>query len=88
MTWLFGTTFLGIFSLPLLAATEPSLAPYAQYGLIGPLVGAIWWGYRREANRADRLEQKLLEAIPALTQATLALNESTEMLRELHRRDP
>lgn len=72
-------------SIPFLAAADPSLPMLAQWGLAAPLMAALWWVYRREANRADRLEEKLLEAIPALTQATLALNESTEMLRDIHR---
>lgn len=85
MAWLYGAVCLATAAVPLLAATDPAIPLYTQYGLLAPLMGALWWVYRREANRADRLEEKLLEAIPALTQATIALTESTEVLREIHR---
>lgn len=78
---------LGIFATRALLAAETDLPLLAQYGLVAPLMGALWWSYRREANRADRLEAKLLEAIPLIAQATLALNESNEVLRDIHRRD-
>lgn len=86
-SWLYGLACgLGAVVLRSLMAAETDPLPLlAQWGLAAPLMGALWWVYRREATRADRLEEKLLEAIPALTQATLALNESTEMLRDIHR---
>lgn len=85
MVHLYGLCCAAVAALPVWAATDPSIPIYTQYGLLAPLMGALWWVYRREANRADRLEEKLLEAIPALTAATMALNESTEMLRDIHR---
>lgn len=85
MVWIYGLCCAAVPAVTFVATADPSVPVYLQYGLLGPVMGALWWVYRREVNRADRLEEKLLEAIPALTQATLALNESTEILREIHR---
>ena len=88
MNWLFGMTFSAVFALPALLAAEGDPLPMlAQWGIAAPLMAGLWWTYRREANRADRLEEKLLEAFPLIAQATLALNDSNEVLRDLAHKD-
>ena len=88
MPWLFGAScFVAALVPGLLAASssggDPTLPLFAQYGLLAPLLAFCVWSYRREANRADRLEQKLLEALPSLSEATKAVNDSNVVLREV-----
>lgn len=65
------------------ATSNLTIPVIAQYGLLGPVLGALWWAYRREAARGDRLESKLLEAIPTISLATTAVSESNLLLREV-----
>lgn len=69
-----------------------------QYGAIGAFVVVLgvfaWRAYKRESERADRLEQQLLEAnnriidrfAEVLTQTRDALVQSNDYLRDLARR--
>jgi ElaB/YqjD/DUF883 family membrane-anchored ribosome-binding protein len=69
-----------------------------QYGAIGAFVVILgvfaWRAYKRESDRADRLEQQLAEAnqriidrfAEVLAQTRDALRESNDYLRDLARR--
>lgn len=85
MNWIFGGGCLLIGAQFGLAAADPTIPMFLQYGLAAPLLGALWWVYRREANRADRLEQTLFEFIPKLTEVSLALKASTDLMEDIHR---
>jgi hypothetical protein len=79
------------------ATGDPS-AVLLQYGAIGAidvLLGLFaWYAYRRERDRADRLEQQLQETntriidrfAEVLTQTRDALIQANEVLRDLSRR--
>ncbi len=73
------------------------LAVLGQYGVLGVFAVLLIWFAKfmigRETARADRLEAEVLrlnttiqeKVIPALMSATGAVEESTEMLRDLQR---
>lgn len=73
------------------------LTIFAQYGVLGIFAGMLVWfakgAHQRERDRADRMEaeiQRLHElildrVIPALTSATRAAEESTELLAAMQR---
>jgi hypothetical protein len=79
-------------------ATGDPTAVLLQYGAIGAFVVILgvfaWRAYRRESDRADRLETQLLEAnqriidrfAEVLTQTRDALRESNDYLRDMARR--
>jgi hypothetical protein len=85
----------------LLTATEdaggPNLAVLGQYGVLGVFAILLVWFAKfminRETARADRLEAEVVrlnntiqeKVIPALMSATGAVEESTEMLRDMQR---
>lgn len=82
----------------LLAAEDgPNWAALGQYGALGFFAGLLVVFARfminRETTRADRLEAEVLrlnntiqeKVIPALLSATGAVEQSTEMLRDLQR---
>ena len=87
--------------LTLLAAPDPGstfdLAVFAQYGVLGIIAAMLIWfargAHQRERDRADRLEQEnhrlheliVDRVIPALTSATRAAEESTELLAAMQR---
>ncbi len=88
----------GAWRLVAAAAELPgSVAGLVQYGAVGIVASLglwfMWRAYRRECDRADRLEadNKAQAAaiqdrvIPALLSATRAVEESTELLREQQR---
>ena len=68
-----------------------------QYGALGVIASLglwfMWRAYRRECDRADRLEEHNKEqsaaiqdkVIPALMSATRAVEESTELMRDQQR---
>lgn len=70
---------------------------FAQYGVLGlAVLGLAFFArgaYKRESDRADRLEEKndrlnnliLERVIPSLESATHAQEDSTELLRSLQR---
>lgn len=76
---------------------EPNYAILGQYGVLGVFALILIWFAKfminRETARADRLEQEVLrlnnviaeKVIPALMSATGAVEESTEMLRDMQR---
>ncbi len=73
------------------------LTVFAQYGVLGIITGTLIMfargAYQREKDRADRgeaetqrLYQLMLDrVIPALTSATQAAEDSTELLRAMQR---
>lgn len=77
--------------------SEPNYAVLGQYGVLGVFAVLLIWFARfminRETARADRLEQEVLrlnniiqdKVIPALLSATGAVEQSTEMFRDLQR---
>jgi hypothetical protein len=84
------------------AATDPGAEPVdlgilAQYGVLGVFAIVLLLfariSYRRETERADRLEAEVIRlnnliidrAVPALTAAAQAAEEATQLLRDLHR---
>lgn len=82
-----------------LAAAEESanLSALTQYGVLGVfallLILFARTSYKRETDRSDRLEAEVLrlntliqeKAIPALSSATAALEESQSLLHDLQR---
>ncbi len=84
-----------------MAAADPGtgvdLAVLTQYGVLGIfailLIIFARTAYKRETDRADRLEAEVTrlntliaeQAIPGLTLATQALDESTQLIKDLHR---
>jgi len=84
-----------------LIAADPGnasdVATLTQYGVLGVLAVILIvfarLAYRRETERADRLEAELRaqnmaiqdKAIPALLAATAAMSEVTELLRDMQR---
>jgi hypothetical protein len=80
------------------STSEPNYAVLGQYGVLGVFAVILIWFAKfminRETARADRLEAEVLrlnnviaeKVIPALMSATMAVSESTEMLRD-HQRD-
>jgi hypothetical protein len=80
-----------------MTANDPSavLLQYGAIGAIAVLLGIFaWYAYRRERDRADRLEQQLQETntriidrfAEVLTQTRDALIQANEVLRDLARR--
>jgi hypothetical protein len=79
------------------AGGEPNYAVLGQYGVLGVFALLLVWFAKfminRETARADRLEQEVLrlnniiqdKVIPALLSATGAVEQSTEMFRDLQR---
>jgi hypothetical protein len=79
------------------AGEGPNYAVLGQYGVLGVFAVLLVWFAKfmigRETARADRLEQEVLrlnttiqeKVIPALLSATGAVEESTEMLRDMQR---
>lgn len=80
------------------AATDPvNLGILAQYGVLGLVAGGLFVfakvSYRRETERADRLEAEVVRlnnliierVIPALTSAAQAVEEATALLRDVQR---
>jgi hypothetical protein len=75
----------------------PDLATLGQYGVLGVFAILLVWFAKfmigRETTRADRLEAEVVrlnnimleKVIPALMSATGAVEESTELLRDLQR---
>jgi hypothetical protein len=76
---------------------EPNYAVLGQYGVLGVFAVLLVWFAKlmigRETARADRLEAEVVrlnntiqeKVIPALMSATGAVEESTEMIRDLQR---
>lgn len=76
---------------------EINVAVFAQYGILGIIAAMLIWfakgAHQRERDRADRLEAEvqrlhalmLDRVIPALTSATNAAEESTQLLNALQR---
>lgn len=70
---------------------------FAQYGILGIVAAMLIWfakgAHQRERDRADRIEEEnkrlnmliLDRVIPALTSATRAAEESTELLNSIQR---
>lgn len=70
---------------------------FAQYGVLGVIAALLIWfakgAHQRERDRADRMEEKyeklntilLDKMLPALSSATRAVEESTELLRDMQR---
>lgn len=70
-----------------------------QYGALGVIAAALFafarTAYRREVDRADRLEAELARLngllqerhIPALLSANQALHDATDALRDVQRRE-
>lgn len=84
----------------LAAVADPSgidITVFAQYGILGIIAAILIWfargAHQRERDRADRMEQEnkrlheliLDRVIPALTSATNAAEQSTELLRDVQR---
>lgn len=79
-------------------STGDPAAVLLQYGAVGAFVVVLavfaWRSYKRESERADRLETQLLEAnqriidryTEVLTQTRDALVQSNDYLRDLARR--
>jgi len=79
------------------AGEGPDYSVLAQYGVLGVFATLLVWFAKfmisRETARADRLESEVVrlnsviqeKVIPALMSATGAVEESTEMLRDLQR---
>lgn len=75
----------------------PNYAVLGQYGVLGVFAVLLVWFAKfmigRETTRADRLEAEVVrlnniiqeKVIPALMSATGAVEESTELLRDLQR---
>jgi hypothetical protein len=71
------------------------LSVFAQYGALGIIAATLLWfargAYQRERDRSDRIEEEnrrlngliLERVIPALTSATRAIEECTELLNAL-----
>lgn len=83
-----------------LLAAEPGsldISVFAQYGVLGVIAAMLIWfakgAHLRERERADRMEEEnkrlntllLDRVIPALTAASRAAEESTELLRAVQR---
>jgi hypothetical protein len=79
------------------AGAEPNLGLLAQYGVLG-LVAMLLIifarvSYKRETDRSDRLETEVVrlnnmiieKVIPALSSATGAIQDATELLRAVQR---
>lgn len=78
---------------------DPSWAPLLQYGALGAIAVALFafarTAYKRETERADRLETELARLntllqerhIPALLNANQALHDATEALQAVQRRE-
>ena len=78
-------------------AGSVDITVFAQYGVLGVIAALLIWfakgAHQRERDRADRMEQKyenlntlLLERmLPAITSATRAVEESTEIIRDMQR---
>lgn len=76
---------------------EPDLGLLAQYGVLGVFALLLIWfakvSYKRETDRSDRLEAEVIRlnalivdrVIPALTSATSAVEDATELLRAMQR---
>lgn len=76
---------------------DPNYAVLGQYGVLGVFAVLLIWFAKfminRETARADRLEQEVLrlnntiqeKVLPALMSATGAVEQSTEMLRDMQR---
>jgi hypothetical protein len=94
------TTYPAMFAVMVLAAEEsggPNYAVLGQYGVLGVFAVLLVWFAKfmigRETTRADRLEAEVVrlnntiqdKVIPALLSATGAVEESTELLRDLQR---
>jgi hypothetical protein len=79
------------------AEGTPNYATLGQYGVLGIFAVLLVWFAKfmisRETSRADRLEAEVVrlndviasKVIPALMSATGAVEESTELLRDLQR---
>jgi hypothetical protein len=79
------------------SAGTANVATFAQYGVLGIVASLLVWfaknAHQRERDRADRLEEEnrklnaliLDRVIPALTSATQAAKESTDLLHDLQR---
>jgi hypothetical protein len=89
-----------LLAVKILAAGDdggPDYAVLGQYGVLGIFAMLLVWFARfmiaRETARADRLEAEVVrlnnviqeKVIPALMSATGAVEESTEMLRDMQR---
>lgn len=73
------------------------LTVFAQYGVLGIIAAMLIWfakgAHQRERDRADRMEAEnkrlheliLDRVIPALTSATKAAEDSTELLQAMQR---
>lgn len=80
------------------AASDPT-GVFLQYGAIGAMVVILglfaWSAYRRERDRADKLEGQLKESndriidrlAQVLTESREALSDANEYLRDLSRRN-
>lgn len=78
-------------------STGVDLSVFAQYGVLGVLTVLLIWfakgAHQRERDRADRLEaenqrlnQVILDrVIPALTSASRAAEDSSELMRDMQR---
>ena len=92
------TTLAALIVLAAVAGDDgPDYAVLGQYGVLGVFAVLLVWFAKfmigRETARADRLEQEVLrlnntiqeKVIPALLSATGAVEQSTEMLRDMQR---
>lgn len=65
----------------------PDLSPLAQYGAIGVICIALIWfsfrSYRREADRADRLEAEVARLNGVLVEQAKSTTETTASMREV-----
>ncbi len=70
---------------------EGALPLVAQYGLLAPLLIALWFAYKREASRADRLEVEVQrlntinteKTLPAMFQVAEAMGEFSKVATTL-----
>lgn len=85
------------YGLLVAAESGTDLSVFAQYGVLGIIAAMLIWfaksAHQRERERADRLEEEnkrlnaliLDRVIPALTSATRAAEESTQLLHAIQR---
>ncbi len=70
---------------------DGALPLVAQYGLLAPLLIALWFAYKREASRSDRLEEEVQrlnnvnieKTLPAMFQVAEAMGDFTKIATTL-----
>lgn len=97
MLWAGGWIYTGGWLIAAAEELPASVGGLVQYGALGIIASLGLWfmfrAWRRECERADRLEQHNKEqaaaiqdkVIPALLSATRAVEESTELMRDQQR---